>query len=128
MFTVVPVPKVPSRLGDVQYLIHGAVVVVIGDVLGGVHCRVLVVDGVLGGVDVHGGPGAEGSLQTVGANSADAGLLNIRGCPGGCGQSGADGRLNLRLEEAEEELIRDREPELEAVEAFLPKALTETNP
>ena len=34
----------------------------------------------------------------------------------------------FREEEAEEELIRDRDPELEAVEAFLPEALTETNP
>ena len=61
-------------MGYVQYLVHGAVVI-IGDLVAGV--RVLIGDLELGGSDVHAGAAdAEGSLQSIG-DRADAGLLNI---------------------------------------------------
>ena len=60
-------------MGYVQYLVHGAVVI-IGDLVAGV--RVLIGDLELGGGDVHAGLAvAEGSLQSIG-DRADAGLLH----------------------------------------------------
>ena len=60
-------------MGYVQYLVHGAVVI-IGDLVAGV--RVLIVDHELGGGDVHAGLAvAEGSLQSIG-DRAYAGRLH----------------------------------------------------
>ena len=59
-------------MGYVQYLVHGAVVI-IGDLVAGV--RVLIVDLERGGGDVHAVAVAEDSLQSIG-DRADAGRLH----------------------------------------------------